>query len=127
MKELFARHAAKTAKRKRGNVYKYITPDYYGFRDEEDGVLLELEGKLREEGERELRECREEYRRQKQQKVESEGGTKGMGDEASGESSDESVLFGVGGIAPEDAVPSREAVGQALLEKKREELLGRFS
>eukprot|EP00978_Attheya_sp_CCMP212_P049807 scaffold712130_cov94-Attheya_sp.AAC.1 len=46
VKELFARHAAKTTKRKRGDVYKYITPDYYGLRDEEDGVLLELEQKV---------------------------------------------------------------------------------
>jgi len=44
VKELFARHAAKTTKRKREDIYKYITPDYYGLRDEEDGVLLELEG-----------------------------------------------------------------------------------
>ena len=43
VRELFARHAAKLTKRKRGDVYKYITPDYYGLRDEEDGVLLELE------------------------------------------------------------------------------------
>ena len=31
VRELFARHAAKLTKRKRGDVYKYITPDYYGF------------------------------------------------------------------------------------------------
>merc|ERR1712038_897790 len=45
VKELFARNAVKLTKRKRGDVYKYITPDYYGLRDEEDGVLLELEEK----------------------------------------------------------------------------------
>ena len=39
VKELFARNAVKLTKRKRGDVYKYITPDYYGLRDEEDGVL----------------------------------------------------------------------------------------
>jgi len=43
VKELFAKQAMKQTKRKRGEVYKRITPDYVGLRDEEDGVLLELE------------------------------------------------------------------------------------
>jgi hypothetical protein len=43
VQELFERQAAKLSKRKRGDIYKYITPDYYGLRDEEDGVLLILE------------------------------------------------------------------------------------
>lgn len=45
VQELFAKQAAKqmAKKRKRGDYYKHITPDYYGFRDEEDGVLLSLE------------------------------------------------------------------------------------
>eukprot|EP00560_Eucampia_antarctica_P002426 CAMPEP_0197837668 /NCGR_PEP_ID=MMETSP1437-20131217/32839_1 /TAXON_ID=49252 ORGANISM="Eucampia antarctica, Strain CCMP1452" /NCGR_SAMPLE_ID=MMETSP1437 /ASSEMBLY_ACC=CAM_ASM_001096 /LENGTH=211 /DNA_ID=CAMNT_0043444877 /DNA_START=27 /DNA_END=659 /DNA_ORIENTATION=- len=43
VQELFAKQAAKLTKRKRADLYKYITPDYYGLRDEEDGVVLELE------------------------------------------------------------------------------------
>jgi pre-mRNA-splicing factor ISY1 len=30
--------------RTRQQLFKSITPDYYGFRDEEDGVLLSVEG-----------------------------------------------------------------------------------
>jgi len=61
VKELFARHAAKITKRKRGDIYKYITPDYYGLRDKEDGVILELEEKMARENRRVVEECREEY------------------------------------------------------------------
>mmetsp|Transcript_33100 Transcript_33100/g.76284 ORF Transcript_33100/g.76284 Transcript_33100/m.76284 type:complete len:106 (-) Transcript_33100:232-549(-) len=38
------REAAKATKRKRGDIYKFINTDYYGLRDEEDGVLLDREG-----------------------------------------------------------------------------------
>jgi len=43
VKELLANEEAKQQKVKRADLYKNITPDYYGWRDEEDGVLLELE------------------------------------------------------------------------------------
>ena len=72
VKELFARHAAKLTKRKRGDIYKYITPDYYGLRDEEDGVLLQLEGRMAGEEREVLRECREEYREVKKKRKEEE-------------------------------------------------------
>ena len=29
--------------RNRGDLYKNITPDYYGYRDDDDGVLIEKE------------------------------------------------------------------------------------
>lgn len=31
--------------RSRGDMYKNITPDYYGYRDDDDGVLMEKEAK----------------------------------------------------------------------------------
>ena len=43
VKELFEKQAQKQQSRKRGDIMKHITPAYYGWRDEEDGVLLELE------------------------------------------------------------------------------------
>lgn len=43
VKELLEKEAAKKTKVKPADLYKHITPDYYGWRDEEDGVLLELE------------------------------------------------------------------------------------
>ncbi|GAX12340.1 pre-mRNA-splicing factor ISY1 [Fistulifera solaris] len=43
VKELLEKQKAKEQKRSIGDVYKRIPPDYYGWRDEEDGVLLKLE------------------------------------------------------------------------------------
>ena len=43
VKELFEREAPKAVRRSRHQMYKGIDPDYYGFRDEEDGVLERVE------------------------------------------------------------------------------------
>lgn len=43
VKELFEKEAPKVVRRTRFQMHKSITPDYYGFRDEEDGVLVRKE------------------------------------------------------------------------------------
>eukprot|EP00877_Chromochloris_zofingiensis_P010351 jgi/Chrzof1/556/Cz01g20100.t1 len=43
VKELFEKEAPKPMRRTRYQMHKSIDPDYYGFRDEEDGVLLKVE------------------------------------------------------------------------------------
>jgi pre-mRNA-splicing factor ISY1 len=43
VRELLAKEVAKHQKVKKLDLHKNITPDYYGWRDEEDGVLMELE------------------------------------------------------------------------------------
>eukprot|EP01061_Rhynchopus_euleeides_P014540 TRINITY_DN2516_c0_g2_i1.p1 TRINITY_DN2516_c0_g2~~TRINITY_DN2516_c0_g2_i1.p1 ORF type:complete len:295 (+),score=108.97 TRINITY_DN2516_c0_g2_i1:61-885(+) len=43
VRELFEVEAQGPAKRSRTELYKAITPDYYGFRDEDDGVLQRVE------------------------------------------------------------------------------------
>jgi pre-mRNA-splicing factor ISY1 len=46
VRELFAAAAAKDAPRRtRGAIMRAVTPDYYGFRDEDDGVLVAAETK----------------------------------------------------------------------------------
>ena len=47
VKEILAKQAKKAVKKT--NVWKSITPDYFGWRDEEDGVLKELEEKAVQE------------------------------------------------------------------------------
>ncbi|KAL3796778.1 hypothetical protein HJC23_010925 [Cyclotella cryptica] len=122
VKELFARHAAKMTKRKRGDIYKYITPDYYGLRDEEDGVLLELESKMAEDGQKKLKECQDEYKTI----VENEGNEKGTDDSDDGSEAAfiESI---VNGVSAQVAVPSQDLVAQVILKKKKEALLNRFT
>jgi pre-mRNA-splicing factor ISY1 len=131
VKELFARHASKATKRKRGDIYKYITPDYYGLRDEEDGVLLELEGEMAADKRGGLSSRREEYReakllRRKNNDNDDDDDEVGGGCE---ESSDDDAFFDgvMNGIPPQAAVPSREVVARVLLQKKKEALLDRFA
>ena len=68
VKELLARHAAKLTKRKRGDIYKHISPDYYGLRDETDAVWLELEGEMAAEQKKKLKQCCEEYEKKRTSK-----------------------------------------------------------
>jgi len=124
VKELFARHAAKITKRKRGDIYKYITPDYYGLRDEEDGVLVELEGKMTEDRCKKLKLCQEEYRQLAKQYGQQDDDND---DNASNDSDAAFVEAMINGIPAEAAVPSQDAVADILLAKKKEALLNRFT
>lgn len=118
VKELFARHAQKLTKRKRGDIYKYITPDYYGLRDDEDGVLFELEGEMATENQKKLRLLREEYKELKRKK----------GNENADDSEKSFLGEELGsGIPAHLAVPSQQVVANVLLKKKKEELLNRFT
>mmetsp|Transcript_9126 Transcript_9126/g.13548 ORF Transcript_9126/g.13548 Transcript_9126/m.13548 type:complete len:284 (-) Transcript_9126:51-902(-) len=133
VRELFARHAAKLTKRKRGDVYKYITPDYYGLRDEEDGVLLELESGLAKEGQKKLKECRDGHDVEVKQQQQQQGQDAALSsqnalyatDESDGDSDDTTALEN--GIEAHIAVPSQEVVAQVLLQKKKDALLSRFA
>lgn len=131
VKELFARNAAKLTKKKRGNVYKYITPDYYGLRDEEDGVVLEVEERAAKERRSQVNKLRQEYRLGQSSETMAGGTTeneKNFDYETDEEL--ENTAMGTGGIlgtadaiAAHVAVPTREIVQQTILERKKKALL----
>lgn len=102
VKELFAKAKKKAQHRKRGDIYKYITPDYYGWREEEDGVLLELE---REASSRNIKQGIEEV------KDEEEESTSDEDDEGWGAT----------------ALPTQELIAQAILQRKKHDLLERLA
>lgn len=52
IRELFAEEAQRRAKRKRGDILKTITPDYYGWRDDEDERLAADEAEAETEAQR---------------------------------------------------------------------------
>ena len=45
VKELFEKHEPQKVQRTRGDLQRHIDGDYYGFRDEDDGILVEVEAK----------------------------------------------------------------------------------
>ena len=135
VRELFARHAAKISKRKRGDIYKYIAPDYYGLRDEEDGVILELEEEYAKKRRAKYQKARADYRQKleaQRAKVKAEGGDVDSLVALDWESdAEDEGLGGITGaadaIAAHVAVPTQEIVSKVILERKKKELLERFS
>lgn len=67
VRELFSKEeeaaALRRKKRSRADLYKHITPDYYGYRDDDDGILKvkekEMEERLIAKAEREFSVCRQ--------------------------------------------------------------------
>jgi pre-mRNA-splicing factor ISY1 len=127
VRELFAANAKKMMngdKDKGFGLYKKVGGDYYGFRDEEDGVLADVEG----EAEAVLIE--EEV--SKRRKVEADHKDLGNTDsiewqysltEAEDKAEDASLF---GGVISHVPVPSQELIAKAMVEKKRAELISRL-
>lgn len=55
VKELFEREAPRAIRRSRYDMHKAINADYYGFRDEDDGVLLRVEALAEQKLKRKVR------------------------------------------------------------------------
>ena len=135
VKELFVRHAMKAAKRKRGDLYKNITPDYFGLRDEDDGVLLEIEATESNRLKIELENERKQYKQKIISKPEDETvedllSWNHLSDD---DNENDDILLQIGGITGEAdaiaahfAVPTQEIVQQTLLEKKKRELMAQL-
>lgn len=107
VKELFEKQAQKLQSRKRGDIFKHITPDYYGWRDEEDGVLLELEQAAFELGQRK----------------------RGRTDQAVGTPRTTVVDVDEEAELVNDYldVPAQDDIANILLEHKKQQLLAKFS
>ena len=106
VQELFAKAAAARDKKRRKYDWKRLTPDYYGWRDEEDGVLLRAEA--------------EATRRKRREIIESRGAP--LRDEEEDNDDDE---FDVDGGAAW-SVPTEEALEAVILEHKKKALLARL-
>ena len=135
VKELFVRHATKMAKRKRGDVYKSITPDYFGLRDEDDGVLLEIETKESKRLKNELEKSRKHYKETRSSEsniktVEDLLNWDHLSDDEDGCNYADTQIGGITGeadaIAAHFAVPTQEIVEQTLLLKKKRELMAQL-
>lgn len=131
VKELFERQAAKVSKRKRGELYKYITPDYYGLRDEEDGVLVALEQRAMDHY-----YLMAERHRPKVLKTAtpSPGDSSSDDDEEEEEDHHTNATLSIGGITgarvameAHVAIPSQEIISRAILQQKKRQLLSRLT
>ena len=114
--EMFMKNASTIMKKKRGEIYNQISSSYYGFVDEDDGVLLE------EERKREIVE--EDYVNKKRIKL--------IGEEVKDEWESYEIVSGIkedvkksifGGVIRNIPQPSEELIERVVLEKKKREIL----
>jgi pre-mRNA-splicing factor ISY1 len=105
VKELLEKEETKdTKKQSARSVYQRITPDYYGWRDEEDGVLLELETLATKQNDQ----------LHKRRRIGESGEQEDQDDEE---------------VLPPDYldVPSQAEIDQALLEQRKKSFLAKYN
>lgn len=116
VKELLEAHVPKRGKRTRKEMYKNVDMDYFGLRDDEDGVLEQLE--IAAEENLRAREidrwmCEHPGR-------EAEGGQRA-------DAELEEVTGLPAGFIPFSMLPDDEVMERLVLEKKKEELLAKYA
>ena len=126
VRELYERKGAEERKRGRGELARLVDCQYYGMRDDEDGLLHRLERKAEKRQRREL----ERQWEQRQQEAGASGGEVASG---SGSSSSKQS----GGADGADSgfeeqlgmhveLPSKEQLEAAILARKKQELLSKY-
>ncbi|XP_054275115.1 pre-mRNA-splicing factor ISY1 homolog [Macrosteles quadrilineatus] len=138
VRELFEQEPPPPPRKTRGELMKDIDADYYGYRDDDDGVLLPIESR---EEKKAIQQAVADWKAKKEASVNNEGEDKTEEEEeeniysvtADDSSSDEEM--GVEGerdlgqprFIAHVPVPSQKEVEQALLQRKKQELLNRYA
>ncbi|KAG1659325.1 hypothetical protein FOA52_010373 [Chlamydomonas sp. UWO 241] len=113
VKELFEREPPKQIRKTRYQMHKAIDPDYYGFRDEDDGVLLKVEA----EAERLMRaDAILEWEAQEHTRAAAAGSTL----EPDAEAAEQQFVAYV-------ALPDQRQIELKVLEKKKADLLAKYA
>jgi pre-mRNA-splicing factor ISY1 len=130
VKELFETKAQEAARRTRGEIMRDITPDYYGYRDDDDGVLAAAEAVAERDL---LAAARQEWDAGASQRSKrprgaagSDGAPAGAGGEGGDDDDDDLELSASDAIAFADTafrahvpVPTQADIERALLDRKK--------
>lgn len=129
VRELFEKQVAAKARKTRGELYKMVDADYYGYRDEDDGLLVKLEAQRTEAG---LAQSVKEWRAE--MKVLKRLRYKKLGIEDPEEEDEEEFVINTGEGENEAQLfkahvplPSQASIEKLVLEKKKKELLAKFA
>lgn len=120
VKELFDKPKARTVRRTRHQMNKNIDADYYGFRDEEDGVLL------REEAEAEkamVAAAVMDWEEKEAQRVRDQKRRRGQGGDDDDGAEDEQGGHGFVAHVP---LPDQKDIEGLVLQKKKKDLLAKY-
>eukprot|EP01091_Cochliopodium_minus_P018129 TRINITY_DN727_c0_g1_i2.p1 TRINITY_DN727_c0_g1~~TRINITY_DN727_c0_g1_i2.p1 ORF type:complete len:269 (-),score=89.85 TRINITY_DN727_c0_g1_i2:57-863(-) len=116
VKELFETHTPSTSLKTRTEIYKGINSDYYGFKDDEDGVLLKLEV----EQEKILQKsCLEDYESRMKKRKETQSGEE---EEDIVEEENEKEVF-----LSHVWIPTKQEIENIIIRKRKQELLGIYA
>jgi len=129
VRELFEQEPPKAPRKNRAELYKNIDADYYGYRDDDDGVLIsletEMEAKVRKdsiaEWEKKVESGEITIDKEEEKNLYLSGAIVGNDDEEEEtESGDQTFIAHV-------PVPSQKDVENLLLERKKQELMERYA
>ncbi|XP_032404285.1 pre-mRNA-splicing factor ISY1 homolog isoform X2 [Xiphophorus hellerii] len=130
VRELFETEPTPAQRKTRGELMKDVDAEYYGYRDEDDGVLLPLEAEYERKA---LSEAVQKWRTEKESRVQQEEEEEESiytvhNEEVEDEENREETEGeeGVGFIA-HVPVPSQKEVEEALVRRKKMELLQRYA
>ncbi|RUP50388.1 Rab43 protein [Jimgerdemannia flammicorona] len=139
VRELFEQDAPEAPKRTRFDMYRNVDADYYGYRDEEDGALLEYEHEREREwaqralaaGESEFVTVEEEAEEAEVMEVDTEEEKpKKAGKKGKGKKAEEPAEEGAGAVTDKYvahvAVPSQKEVEEYLVRRRRQQLLDKY-
>jgi pre-mRNA-splicing factor ISY1 len=129
VRELFQAEAPQAPRRTRASMYKHITPDYYGYRDEDDGKVLSKESLAEKRLISEEIEKYDEMKRQRKSDVMLE-----EEDDSDDEKEDEHGTFGEAftsavnseAVKAHVPVPSQNDIQSAILDYRKEQLAATF-
>lgn len=133
VRELFEQEPPKVVRRTRAQLHKDVDADYYGYRDEDDGVIvpLEIEAEKRAiaEAVAEWKEKKEHGKPDENAEIEE---TNIYAVEGAEESDDEDVAMEKATLGTESfvahvPVPSQKEVEDMLVRRKKQELLERYA
>lgn len=145
VRELFQAEAPEPPRRTRGQMYKLITPDYYGYRDEDDGMLVRKEHQAEKRAIAEENARFEAAKRQRTAERLDAGVAAAGGEEEDESEEDEEELvdldanaFGAAEARAASAVtsaalkahvpvPSQDDIKTAILDYRKQQLLEQFA
>ncbi|KAI8393686.1 Isy1-like splicing factor [Radiomyces spectabilis] len=119
VRELFETEAAEPVSRTRAEIYRNIDADYYGYRDEEDGLILEYE-KQREP------ELVERALNRPDEEPEEEAGEAETDQKSQAKDKADHQPMDLDKDVVDVPVPSQEDVEKYLVERRRQELLEKY-
>ncbi|XP_015258775.1 PREDICTED: pre-mRNA-splicing factor ISY1 homolog [Cyprinodon variegatus] len=132
VRELFEKEPTPAPRKTRGELMKEVDAEYYGYRDEDDGVLLPLEAQYEKEAVLEAVQkwkAEKESRLQQQEEEEEESIYSVPTEEVEDDESQEGMEAEEGGVGfiSHVPVPSQKEVEEALVRRKKMELLQRYA